>query len=133
MARKRRRARSRKEEETLAIVEKQESSEEPEETDEQPQATATKKEVVVSKATAKAAPAKPMVRKGPTTGQRMGSFLKDVRAEMKKVSWPDRERTTQSTSVVIFTLVVLSGLMALFTLICTEFAQYFFGSARGGG
>jgi len=133
MARKRRRARSKKDDDILTVVEKQETSEETEVSDEKPQESATKKEATITKTAPKAAPTKPVAKKGPTSGQRMGSFLRDVRAEMKKVTWPDRERTTQSTGVVIFTLLVLSGLMAFFTFLCTEFAQYFFGSARGGG
>ncbi len=40
------------------------------------------------------------------------SFLKEVRSEMKKVSWPNREVTVASTWVVI--------------AVCFIFAMYFF-------
>lgn len=73
----------------------------------------------------KAQPAKP-ASKTSTAGKQMGSFLKDVRAEMKKVNWPDRERTTQSTGVVLFTLFALAACMAIFTMIFTRIAEYLF-------
>lgn len=73
----------------------------------------------------KAQPAKP-VSKSSMAGKQMGSFLKDVRAEMKKVNWPDRERTTQSTGVVLFTLFALAACMAFFTMIFTRIAEYLF-------
>ena len=75
----------------------------------------------------KSSVSKPTGRKAPTSSQKMGSFFKDVRAEMKKVSWPDQERTAQSTGVVIVTLIFLAGCMTLFTIICTFFADYLFG------
>lgn len=140
MARKRRRARARKDEESVSIIEKTETKESPVDTDDKPQETLVeakkvekKQETTVTKTEAKPTTPKPVtVKKGPSVFERIGNFLREVKAEMKKVSWPDRERTTQSTGVVIFTLVVLSGLMAFFTFICTELAHYFFGSARGG-
>lgn len=46
------------------------------------------------------------------------SFLKDVRAELKKVSWPSREGVVSSTKVVIILSVMLGlyvgGLDAFF-------------------
>lgn len=81
------------------------------------------------KSEAKAAQPKATAKSSPSAGQKMGSFFKDVRAEMKKVSWPDQERTTESTGVVIATLIFLAGCMTLFTMVCTVFADYFFGTA----
>ena len=74
---------------------------------------------------AKAQPAK-TASKNPSAGKRMGSFLKDVRAEMKKVAWPDKERTAQSTGIVIFTLFALALCMAFFTMIFTRVATILF-------
>jgi preprotein translocase subunit SecE len=33
--------------------------------------------------------------------KRLGNFLKDVRAELKKVTWPSRNEVTSTTIVVI--------------------------------
>jgi preprotein translocase subunit SecE len=33
--------------------------------------------------------------------RRLGNFLKDVRAELKKVTWPSRNEVTSTTIVVI--------------------------------
>jgi len=132
MARKRRRARAKKDDEIVTIVEQQETSEETEASAEETTEKIPRKEAAVAKPVAKPVTAKTVVKKGSTTGQRMGSFLKDVRAEMKKVSWPNRERVIQSTGVVITILVALSLLMAFYTLLATRLAEYFFGAARAG-
>lgn len=73
-------------------------------------------------------PPKVVPKKGPSTTHKMGSFFKDVKAELKKVSWPDQEKTTQSTLVVIFTLLMLSGCMTLFTVGFTKVFAYFFST-----
>lgn len=35
-------------------------------------------------------------------------FLREARAELKKVSWPSREEVTNSTMVVIVALIIFS-------------------------
>ena len=127
MARKRRRSKAKKD--TTAVPESQTESVSTQEVVVQKETKPVKQPV----AAVKAAPAKTTTKKGPSAGSRMKAFFKDVRAEMKKVSWPDRERTTNSTVVVIFTLVFLAILMAAFTALCTKIAEYFFSTSSAAG
>ena len=41
------------------------------------------------------------------------SFLKESRAELKKVNWPSREEVLTSTRVVIISILVIAGVIAL--------------------
>ncbi len=47
---------------------------------------------------------------GPRTGpiSRLGQFLRDVRAEMKRVSWPDAA-TVKNTTIITLVAVVFFG------------------------
>lgn len=47
---------------------------------------------------------------GPRTGpfSRLGHFLRDVRAEMKRVSWPDAN-TVRNTTIITLVAVVFFG------------------------
>ena len=49
---------------------------------------------------------KPEVRTGPV--QSLTEYVKDVRVEMSKVSWPTREELRDSTIVVIVTVLIVS-------------------------
>jgi preprotein translocase subunit SecE len=120
MVRSKRRARARKDIETPLNAEMQTTEEAPV----VEKAIAKPKEE--PKAKPKAQPAAKPASKTGVAGKQMGSFLKDVRAEMKKVNWPDRERTVQSTGVVLFTLFALAACMAIFTMIFTRIAEYLF-------
>ena len=40
-------------------------------------------------------------------------FLKDVRVELKKVSWPTRQETAKLTGVVILVSVVIAAFLGL--------------------
>lgn len=44
---------------------------------------------------------------------KIGAFLKDVRLELKKVSWPTREETVKLTGVVILMSVALAAFLGL--------------------
>lgn len=44
---------------------------------------------------------------------RIVGFLKDVRIELKKVSWPNRRETFRLTAVVILISVVLAAFLGL--------------------
>lgn len=44
---------------------------------------------------------------------RIFEFLKDVRIELKKVSWPTREETIRLTGIVILTSVALAAFLGL--------------------
>ena len=48
---------------------------------------------------------KPEVRTGPV--QSLTDYVKDVRVEMSKVSWPTREELRESTLVVIVMVVLM--------------------------
>jgi preprotein translocase subunit SecE len=45
--------------------------------------------------------------------QRLGDFLKDVRAEMKKVITPSRSEVQATTIVVIVTVFIFAGYFAI--------------------
>jgi preprotein translocase subunit SecE len=57
-----------------------------------------------------------------TTGSRTkpSDFVRDVRAELRRVAWPTRAQTINYTIVVLITLAVL---MALIFLLDTAFAK----------
>ncbi len=40
-------------------------------------------------------------------------FLREVRAEMRKVNWPTRAETTNYSIIVLITIVVLTALIAV--------------------
>ena len=44
---------------------------------------------------------------------RITDFLKDVRIELKKVSWPARQETIKLTGVVILVSVVIAAFLGL--------------------
>jgi len=44
---------------------------------------------------------------------RITDFLKDVRLELKKVSWPTREETIKLTGIVILMSVALAAFLGL--------------------
>ena len=41
--------------------------------------------------------------------ERLNNFLKDVRVEIRKVTWPTREELTESTTVVLVTVLIISA------------------------
>lgn len=43
--------------------------------------------------------------------KRTAKFFKDVRAEMKKVSWPDKNDLTTYTLVVLVSVLIVSGVI----------------------
>ncbi|MBI2053072.1 MAG: preprotein translocase subunit SecE [Candidatus Ryanbacteria bacterium] len=44
---------------------------------------------------------------------RIADFLKDVRTELKKVSWPSRQETVKLTGVVILVSVIVAAFLGL--------------------
>lgn len=40
-------------------------------------------------------------------------FLKESRAELKKVNWPSREEVLTSTRVVIISILIIAGVIAI--------------------
>ncbi|MBM3300894.1 MAG: preprotein translocase subunit SecE [Deltaproteobacteria bacterium] len=47
------------------------------------------------------------------TGNRITRYFKEVRAEIRKVTWPPREEVVRLSAIVIATLFVASVFMAL--------------------
>ncbi|OFW58070.1 MAG: preprotein translocase subunit SecE [Actinobacteria bacterium RBG_19FT_COMBO_54_7] len=58
-------------------------------------------------------------RKGGPKKQRVtiSQFLTEVRAEMKKVTWPARDEVISYTIVVVTTVVIMGGLVYLADLL----------------
>ena len=48
-----------------------------------------------------------------TTRTTVGDFATEVRDEIRKVSWPDREQLKESTLVIVVFVVIVSVLMAI--------------------
>jgi preprotein translocase subunit SecE len=57
-----------------------------------------------------AAPAGPA---GPGTVARVGSFLQNARAEMRKVTWPSRDELVKATRMILVLSVALGVLIGL--------------------
>ncbi len=52
------------------------------------------------------------------------NFLIDVRSEFKRVSWPTREATLQSTGVVVFVTIVVAIYLGLIDLGLSEAVKF---------
>ncbi len=65
-------------------------------------------------------PARPSVRRAPQWLSNGLQFLKDVRAEMGRVAWPDRQMVIASSLVVVFVLVVTALYLAGWDLVLAE-------------
>ncbi len=50
-------------------------------------------------------------------------FLKEVRAEMEKVSWPNKKETVRLTSIVIFASLLIGGFIGIFDFIFTKLME----------
>jgi preprotein translocase subunit SecE len=120
MARKRRRARAKKDELDQELFDQDTELETTE------KISTEVKPLKTAEAPPKAAPVKTTTKRENATTKKLSAFFKDVRAEMRKVSWPDWQKTKNSTLVVIFTLVLLSLCMSAFTIIFTWIADFFF-------
>ena len=52
--------------------------------------------------------------KKPGFGKRLGRFFRELKAELKKVSWPTRKETIQKTGVVICCVIIVGLIVWLF-------------------
>jgi preprotein translocase subunit SecE len=59
--------------------------------------------------------------------QIMRQFLREVRVELKKVTWPTRKETVASTSVVLITVVIISFFLGLVDLGLSRLIKIFLG------
>lgn len=74
-------------------------------------------------------PVRKPVRQGPAAGgsggfqgrlEEFGKYLKSVRAEMKRVTWPGWPEVRAATIVVVLTLLIISGYMGIVDWVLTQ-------------
>jgi len=53
----------------------------------------------------------------PSVFARMQEFIQEVKVELAKVSWPAKEEVKSSTSVVMFLLVVIAGIVYFYDVV----------------
>lgn len=51
---------------------------------------------------------------------RVANFFKEMRAEFTKVSWPNREELTGSTTVVIVSTILLAAVIGIWDFAMTK-------------
>jgi preprotein translocase subunit SecE len=87
------------------------------------------KKVAKSKRTAvpvKAAKEAP--KKGPGKWwETAAQFLREVKTELKKVTWPSRKQTVSSTGVVVVLVLVVASFLALVDAILSRLVRYVIG------
>ncbi len=66
-------------------------------------------------------------KKGGPKKQRVSvsQFLTEVRAEMKKVTWPTRDEVVSYTLVVLVTVVLMGGLVYFADVLFTKLVEIF--------
>lgn len=52
--------------------------------------------------------------KKPSIGKRIGRFFRELRSELKKVSWPTRADTLKKTGIVIVCVIVVGIIVWIF-------------------
>jgi preprotein translocase subunit SecE len=72
-----------------------------------------------------AKPTRSAVRRAPRVVSSTVQFFKEVRAEMNRVAWPDRDTVIASSIVVVFVLVVTALYLAGWDLILAKIFQQF--------
>ena len=80
----------------------------------------------VKKASAKGAPAKRQRSRGSAKGAKkggFGKFLRDVRVELSKVTWPTRPDLIQSTIVVIVAVAIVATYVGGLDVVFNEFMK----------
>ncbi len=58
------------------------------------------------------------------SGKKAESYLKGVKAELKKVSWPSRKEVTSSTLVVLLLVVIFSAFIGGFDFLFTMILKF---------
>lgn len=58
--------------------------------------------------------------KGPSFFQKAKQFFREVRIELKKVTWPSRKQTIASTSVVLVVVIVVATYLGLVDVILSR-------------
>ncbi|HEY8108691.1 MAG TPA: preprotein translocase subunit SecE [Patescibacteria group bacterium] len=61
------------------------------------------------------------------------SFLKEVRAELSKVTWPSRSRTLRLTTIVVIVTILFGAFMGVVDYGLNEGLQAVLDATDGGG
>lgn len=61
----------------------------------------------------------------------MQEFFEGVQAEMKKVTWPDREQLRNATAVILVFVVILAIIIGLMDSVFSAFVRGFVGLFSG--
>jgi preprotein translocase subunit SecE len=77
-------------------------------------------------------PGKAAVPPKPSVIARIGTYFRDVRAEMNRVVWPNRAEVRNSSVVVIVTLIFFAVFIALTDLVVQQIINVL-GTIRIGG
>ena len=72
------------------------------------------KETKPAKADKEKAKAKAEKEKKPGVGKRIARFFRELRSELKKVSWPTRADTLKKTGIVIVCVIVVGIIVWIF-------------------
>ena len=72
------------------------------------------KETKPAKADKEKAKAKADKEKKPGVGKRIARFFRELRSELKKVSWPTRADTLKKTGIVIVCVIVVGIIVLIF-------------------
>ena len=72
------------------------------------------KETKPAKADKEKAKAKADKEKKPDVGKRIARFFRELRSELKKVSWPTRAETLKKTGIVIVCVIVVGIIVWIF-------------------
>ena len=54
------------------------------------------------------------VEKKPGFGKRMGRFFRELKAELKKVSWPSKAETIKKTGIVLASVIIVGIIVWIF-------------------
>lgn len=56
----------------------------------------------------------------PTSWARLGKFLREVRAELRKVAWPNRKELVTYTMVVVVTVLIVAAFLGVVDVVVSE-------------
>ncbi|MGE5894054.1 MAG: preprotein translocase subunit SecE [bacterium] len=56
--------------------------------------------------------------------EKVSAFFKDVKAELKKVVFPNKDELIGSTQVVIITVLIISFFLGIVDLVLAKFIKY---------
>ncbi len=60
--------------------------------------------------------------------ERVVQFVREVRTEFSKITWPNRLETVVLTALVIAMIVVLTGIIFFYDLVFSQVIRYLLGA-----